>query len=226
MAETQTPTAKKQQTYEAMFLFGGAAAQDAEGAIRTARGMIERHGGQILVIKKWDERKLAYEVNGQKRGTYIIAYFTAPGAGVTAIERDVKLSEDVLRIMIVKADHLNQEEMAAVEPQPIEKRDERPPWERDRPSWGDRGGDRYERGGGGGDRYERGDRPPRDDRGGADREGGPAAPAAAGTGGPAGDRPPRDDRGGADRPRPPRAAPRRDEPAKPEAEAPAAGGKE
>ena len=36
------------------------------------------------MIKKWDERKLAYEVNGQKRGTYVIAYFTAPGDAVGA----------------------------------------------------------------------------------------------------------------------------------------------
>jgi drug/metabolite transporter (DMT)-like permease len=37
--------------------------------------MIERHGGQIIVIKKWDERRLAYEIGGQKRGTYIIAFY-------------------------------------------------------------------------------------------------------------------------------------------------------
>ena len=34
------------------------------------------HGGQISVLKKWDERKLAYEVNGNKRGTYFLALFT------------------------------------------------------------------------------------------------------------------------------------------------------
>src|SRR5579862_1675515 len=106
--------------YEAMFLFGGSAAQDVDGAQNTVRSMVERHGGQVLVLKKWDERRLAYEINGQKRGTYIICYLKAPGAAVTSIERDVKLSEDALRVMFLRADHLNQEEMAAVEPQPIQ----------------------------------------------------------------------------------------------------------
>ena len=59
--------------YEAMFLLGQGATADGEGAINLCRSMIERHGGKVLVIKKWDERKLAYEVNGQRRGTYVIA---------------------------------------------------------------------------------------------------------------------------------------------------------
>ena len=138
--------------YEGMFLFGAGAAAEAENALNTVRGIIERHEGKILVIKKWDERKLAYEVKGQKRGTYIIAYFTAPGPAVGQIERDVNLSEDVLRVLITEADHLNQEEMNTVEPQPIQPREERAPW--DRPSE-DRGPRRDDRGG------DRGDRAPR-----------------------------------------------------------------
>jgi small subunit ribosomal protein S6 len=166
--------------YEAMFLFGAAAASDAEKAIQTARGIIERHEGKVLVAKKWDERKLAYEIRGQKRGLYVITYFTAPGNAVAVIERDVNLSEDVLRVMVTDAAHLNKDEMEKVEPQPIIK-EERPSWER--------GGDRFDRG----DRPDRGDRDrgdrverrDRDDRGGAEGESRPPrpprrAPAAAG----------------------------------------------
>src|SRR6476620_10119611 len=86
--------------YEAMFLLGPTATAEPEGALTLCRGMIERHHGKVLLIKKWDERKLAYEVNGQKRGTYVIAYFTAPGEAVGPIERDVKLNEEVLRVLI------------------------------------------------------------------------------------------------------------------------------
>jgi len=137
MAKRQTQEQPKQQpiqqaiAYEAMFLLPPAAAMDQDGTgLRLCRSFIERHGGQVVVIKRWDERKLFYEVNGQKRGTYVIAYFRAPGAAVAAIERDVKLSDEVLRVMVTKADHLNEEEMNAVEPQPI-VREERPSWERD-----------------------------------------------------------------------------------------------
>jgi small subunit ribosomal protein S6 len=152
--------AKKQKEvvlnqYEAMFLMGANFTAELENAMKILRAIIERHAGQILVIKKWDERKLAYEIKGQKRGLYIICYFNAPAPAVMAIERDVNLSDQVLRVLITKADHLNPEEMAAVEPQPIQPREERNPW--DRPSYDDR----PMGGGGGRDRGDRSDRPPR-----------------------------------------------------------------
>jgi small subunit ribosomal protein S6 len=139
-----------------MFLLGPSGAEP-EKAITIVKTMIEKHGGTIQVIKKWDERKLAYEIGKQKRGTYIIAFFKADGAAVTTLERDVKLSEEVLRAMITRADHLNETEMAAVEPQPIAPPVERNPW--DRPDMGMGGGGRS-----GGFRDDRGDRGPRGPR--------------------------------------------------------------
>ena len=129
--------------YEGMFLVGPAANAENEGGIKLVRAVLERNAATPMVLKKWDERKLMYEINRQKRGTYIIAYFTAAPGSITGIERDVKLSEDILRVMVTEADHLTQAEMEAVEPQPIQPREERPSW--DRPSFNDRpprGGDR------------------------------------------------------------------------------------
>jgi small subunit ribosomal protein S6 len=181
-AQALQPQQQEQQVvaYEAMFLLPPGAAMDQDGTgLRLCRSFIERHGGQVVVIKRWDERKLYYEINGQKRGTYVIAYFRAPGAAVGAIERDVKLSDEVLRVMVTKADHLNEDEMNAVEPQPI-VREERPSWERD-DRGGYRGGDRGPRGD---DRGPREDRPrddrPREDRPPRRREEAPAAEAGAG----------------------------------------------
>jgi len=168
---TKADEPKAQRKYEAMFLLGAAATSDVDKSITLVRGIIERHGGKLLVLKKWDERKLTYEIKGQKRGLYIISYFTAPGPAIASIERDVNLSEEVLRVLITDAQHLNQAEMEAVEPQPIQPREERAPWDRPYESTGrsDRGGDRgSDRGGDrgadrGGDRgFDRGgDRPPR-----------------------------------------------------------------
>jgi small subunit ribosomal protein S6 len=148
-----TSTEKSVNQYEGMFLLPGSAGTDVEAAIKLVRGIIERHEGKVLVIKKWDERKLAYELVKQKRGLFILAYFNAPGSALVAISRDVELSDQVLRVLLTRADYLNQEEMAAVEPQPIQPREERNPW--DRPE-GMGGGDR-------GGRPSRDDRPPRDD---------------------------------------------------------------
>jgi small subunit ribosomal protein S6 len=152
----------KTNQYEGMFLFGAAAATEPQAAEGHVRRFIEAHGGNILVLKKWDERKLAYEVGGNKRGTYFLTLFTAPPSAVVQIERDVKLSEDVLRVMILKADGMSAEEIQNHEPQKPEPREER--------SFGyggsygggggyggggDRGGDRGDRGGYGGPRGRR-----------------------------------------------------------------------
>jgi len=131
--------AEKMNQYEAMFLMGPVGAAEPEKSVTTCRGIIERHGGKIILIKKWDERKLAYEISAQKRGTYIISFFNAQGSAVTGIERDVRLSEEILRVLVLRADHLTEQDMAAVEPQPVQVREERS-YDRDR--GGDRGDDR------------------------------------------------------------------------------------
>jgi ribosomal protein S6 len=157
-AAAKAPKAEKAgNQYEAMFLFGAAFAPEVDKAIGLARGIIERHGGEVLVAKKWDERKLLYEIKGNKRGLYVITYFNAPSNAIAGIERDVNLSEEVVRVLVTDAAHLNKEEMEKVEPQPI-IREERPSWERN---------DRFEGGGGGGrGGYGGGDRDRGGDRGG------------------------------------------------------------
>ena len=179
---TATAAAAAPNTYEAMFLLPPGAAMEQDGTgLRLCRSIIERHAGEVILIKKWDERKLSYEVNGQKRGTYVIAYFRGPGAIVASIERDVKLNDEILRVMVTQADHLNETEMNAVEPQPI-IREERPSWER---GFDDRGPRRDDRGPRGDDRGPREERP-RDDRPREDRppprrrDEAPAAEAGAG----------------------------------------------
>jgi small subunit ribosomal protein S6 len=153
--KADAPAEKKLNQYEGMFLLPASAAAEVDASIKTVTGIIERHGGKILVIKKWDERKLMYEIKKQKRGLYVIAYFTAPGDAITGIERDVNLSEDVIRVLVTDAEHLNKEEMEAVEPQPIQPREERS-W--DRPPMGfDDGGPRRPR-------QDRGDRPERSEQ--------------------------------------------------------------
>ena len=104
-------------TYEGLFLFGTAATVDSEGAVKQIGDLIAKHGGESLLLRKWDERKLAFEVNKNKRGLYVLTFFKAPGGAVDKINRDVNLSETILRCLITDADHLSLDEMKAQEPQ-------------------------------------------------------------------------------------------------------------
>jgi len=88
--------------YEAMFLIDSArAASDWEGVNRNIRNILERAGAEIVSIRKWDERRLAYDIKGHSRGTYILCYFRADGRRIREIERDVQLSEQTMRVLIL-----------------------------------------------------------------------------------------------------------------------------
>ncbi|MDX2114472.1 MAG: 30S ribosomal protein S6 [Planctomycetota bacterium] len=104
-------------SYEAMFLISQSAAADFGGAIEHIRSILGRAGAQIVAMRKWDERRLAYEIDKQKRGTYILAFFSADSSKLAQIERDCNLSETVMRTLITRADHLTLEEMQAADDQ-------------------------------------------------------------------------------------------------------------
>lgn len=102
---------KRVYQYEAMFLLSQAVAADLSGAIDHIKEILGRAHAEVIALKKWDDRRLAYEIDGQKRGIYILAYFKAAGPDVAHIERDCNLSEKVMRVLILRADHLSNDEM-------------------------------------------------------------------------------------------------------------------
>ncbi|QDU72140.1 30S ribosomal protein S6 [Mucisphaera calidilacus] len=98
--------------YEAMFLAEqGAVATDFGGVVDHIRGLLERAEADIVVFRKWEERRLAYTINGQKRGTFFLALFKAPPAKLMDLENDCRLSEIVLRQMVLKADYMGETEI-------------------------------------------------------------------------------------------------------------------
>lgn len=107
----------RKHNYEAMFLLSQAQAAELGAAVEHLREIIKHAGAELLAMRKWDERRLAYEVDKQKRGTYILSYFSADPANIQIIERDCNLSEKLLRVMITRADHMTVDEMRAADGQ-------------------------------------------------------------------------------------------------------------
>ncbi len=104
-------SAKRMYNYEAMFLISQAVAAELGTAIDHIKEVLARGHAEVIAMKKWDDRRLAYEIAGQKRGVYILVYFKAPGVDISHIERDCNLSEKIMRALILRADHLSVEEM-------------------------------------------------------------------------------------------------------------------
>ena len=114
MSDTRT------SLYEGMFLMSSAAGADLNGSLAHIQEILDRAEAEVVTLRKWDERRLAYAIKGQKRGLYIISYFNAQRSRIANIERDCNLSENVVRAMMLRADHFGEEELA-LEKQEAEK---------------------------------------------------------------------------------------------------------
>ncbi len=88
--------------YEAMFLVDSAlAAADWDGTLAMVDNILKRADAEIVVLRKWDERRLAYDIQHKSRGTYILAYFKADTQRVGGIEKDVQLNEKIMRVLVL-----------------------------------------------------------------------------------------------------------------------------
>lgn len=103
--------------YEAMFLASPAEAADLGGLVNHLKEVIARGDAELISLKKWDERRLAYEIKKNKRGVYFLAYFSCDPVNIEVIERACNLSERILRVLFTRADHLTLDEMKAADGQ-------------------------------------------------------------------------------------------------------------
>lgn len=102
-------------TYEGLFLFPQSASAELSAAVDHINDILNRAHAEILALRKWDERRLAYDIQGNKRGVYFLAYFKAKAETLVGIERDCRLSEKLLRTLITRAEHVPATEIMAAD---------------------------------------------------------------------------------------------------------------
>ncbi len=101
--------------YECMFLLDtNKVAGNMDEAVKQLHGILERNQAEILASRPWSELKLAYPINGHKRGQYHLAYFRTEGKNVVGIERDCSLNEMILRMLILHIDPKLVDDLLAV----------------------------------------------------------------------------------------------------------------
>lgn len=91
--------------YDCFFLFdSNKYNRDPGGAIAELHKSIEELGGEILASRLWEERKLAYPINGHSKGTYWISYINLDGPRLPELNRACQLNESLLRFLFIKVD--------------------------------------------------------------------------------------------------------------------------
>ena len=128
--------------YEHVFLARqDVTAQQVETMTETYKAVIEANGGAVAKVEYWGIKSLAYRIKKNRKAHYALFNLDAPHAAVAEMERQMAISEDVIRFMTVRVEELEEGPSAMLQRR---DRDDRP----------DRG-----------DRFDRGDRPDRGDRG-------------------------------------------------------------
>lgn len=95
----------KLRTYEALFIVSPEVEDDDIHAIaREVENLILKNGGTIVRSEVWGRRKLAYKIKKFTEGVYILVRFQAPPTFVARLEHYFRLSEHIIRHLIVHYD--------------------------------------------------------------------------------------------------------------------------
>ncbi|MDQ3795726.1 MAG: 30S ribosomal protein S6 [Actinomycetota bacterium] len=90
-------------TYEAMLIvIPELDEEQVENTISRFQTIIGRTGGEVRDVNHWGRRKLAYEIEHRTDGYYVVMEFTTGERTLGELKRIVRVSDDVLRHMIVK----------------------------------------------------------------------------------------------------------------------------
>ena len=135
--------------YEHVFLARqDASPQQVEELTTQMTGIVEQLGGKVRKTENWGVRSLTYRMNKNRKAHFVLLNIDAPSAAIAEIERQERISEDVIRYLSVRVDELEDGPSAM-----MRKADR----DRERDERGGFRGERAERG-------ERGERAPRRSR--------------------------------------------------------------
>ena len=89
--------------YEVLYIVRADLDDDkVQDAVKRVNTLIERSGGAVERTNLWGKRKLAYEVKHQKEGSYVLQDFQLDPDRVPELESSLKITEEVLRHLIVR----------------------------------------------------------------------------------------------------------------------------
>jgi len=89
--------------YELMLVLRPDVADDKAQAVidRTTRGIVAG-GGQIVKVAPWGRRRLAYQIDRYREGSYHIVLFEAPSDAIGEMERTLLITEEVIRHLVTR----------------------------------------------------------------------------------------------------------------------------
>jgi small subunit ribosomal protein S6 len=91
--------------YETIFILRSDLGENqVKDSIKRFEGLVATGGGEMLETDEWGFRELAYRIHNERRGYYVRLDYAATGPVMNEVERNLKLSDSVLRYLSVLLD--------------------------------------------------------------------------------------------------------------------------
>ncbi|MCI8459379.1 MAG: 30S ribosomal protein S6 [Clostridia bacterium] len=73
-----------------------------EAQIEKYSALVTANGGEVESVNKWGNKRFAYEIDGKNDGYYVLMNFTAAAEFPQELERQMRISDEVIRYMVVR----------------------------------------------------------------------------------------------------------------------------
>lgn len=107
--------------YEAMYIVDAELPEEQlDAVVEKFKKVVTDNGGVVSDAGKWEQgrRRLAYEIQGRREGMYILMHFEAPADLPKELDRVFRISDDVLRHLIVLKEESKQRAKSKKAPAP------------------------------------------------------------------------------------------------------------
>ena len=93
--------------YESVFIARqDIAASQVDALIERFEGVVTANGGKVTKKENWGLRSLAYRMNKNRKGHYVLFNIDAPAKALVELERQMRFDEDVIRYLSVRVEEL------------------------------------------------------------------------------------------------------------------------
>lgn len=94
-----------QNVYESMVIFDpNKYAQNPATLAATVPDLVAKLGGEVLVSRLWQEQKLAFPIDGHKKGAYWLTYFRLDSGKLIEYNRELRINEMVVRTLTLRVE--------------------------------------------------------------------------------------------------------------------------
>ena len=91
------------RAYELMVIFdSGLDDLAVDDQVKSVAAQIAARGGTVATTYRWGRRRFAYEIDHKTEGYYVVWELTSEGADLEALERSLRLADEVVRHKILR----------------------------------------------------------------------------------------------------------------------------